>query len=447
MSYIENFKGFKKLLEDNNIDYSNFSTINEGLKDLKGMGLEPGGLVKPVFSYPGIKESYGLLLSYIKNPTDSSHQDGIDEAEGSWEDYLRLNKEPFNGYFLGTVPSNWKAINYVALCGAIIAAGKSQGDVKITKKNIYDNSNIDSFTMAKETESNIEAVPAENGIGIAIFGKVNNQASELETKRGQTTDSARNVMQYMNAYNMVQEMLGRTGGNKQYGGEEQVNSDGDLDLRKPGDSAGIVLFTSRLATNRKSSPETSTKSTTEIVGFEPGFEGVVDIAFQQGKAVIPTGDVDKVDALVELILTKFKGKKVDSFVLTSSASPEWAGGETMANYAGKTTTGTGNPGKGDGKFAALNADLAYRRGVALMTAINTKLKAAGHASFPNYVVKWQISDKGGPSGTGRFVDLNIQSNEMKGKEVTTTTTSRTGKVDQKGKIEGLDGMFYAWTFS
>ena len=327
MSYIENFKGFKKLLEDNNIDYSNFSTINEGLKDLKTMGLEPGDLVKPVFRYPGIKESYDLLLSYIKNPTDSSHQDGIDEAEGSWEDYLRLNKEPFNGYFLGTVPSNWKAINYVALCGAVTAANKSQGGVKITKKNIYDNSNIDSFTMAKETESNIEAVPAENGIGIAIFGKVNNQASELITKGGQTTDSARNVMQYMNAYNMVQEML--NAGNT-YGGKEQVNSDGDLDLREYGDSSGIVLFTSRLATNRKSSGETSTKSTTEIVGFEPGFEGVVDIAFPQGSDEIPATDISKVNSLVELILEKFKNKKVDSFVLTSSASPEWSPLKTVA---------------------------------------------------------------------------------------------------------------------
>ena len=58
-----------------------------------------------------------------------------------------------------------------------------------------------------------------------------------------------------------------------------------------------------------------------------------------------------------------------------------------------------------------NQDLAYRRGLAFMTALNAGLKAKGHLGFPTAVIKWTIGQSGpAANNADRFVDLNITDN-------------------------------------
>jgi hypothetical protein len=70
--------------------------------------------------------------------------------------------------------------------------------------------------------------------------------------------------------------------------------------------------------------------------------------------------------------------------------------------------------------------LAYERGVSFMKALNAKLNEMGHPGFATYQIKWQIAAQGGPEGAnGRFVDLQISTNEKKGTVVKNTDV--TGK--------------------
>jgi hypothetical protein len=76
--------------------------------------------------------------------------------------------------------------------------------------------------------------------------------------------------------------------------------------------------------------------------------------------------------------------------------------------------------------ATKNQDLAYRRGVAFMNALNAGLKAKGHPGFDSYEVAWSIGLSGQQANAAdRFVDLNISQNAVKPKATETTAIAGT----------------------
>lgn len=284
----------------------------------------------------------------------------------------------------------------------------------------------------------LKLVPGSQDAMVKTLGNVK---SYLETQyEGQEKESwYSTLLQYVNNYNVQAAFYGSANG--QYVAIENAQiTDGRFDLSKteavePGE---IVLLT---ATAKGST--VATRSVEEIkkeIAGIPADKQRADVDFDQGKATIKQEGIAKITTLAQTILERFKDKTIEKFELVSSASPEWTGGETMASYAGKTTSGTGDPGVGK-DFASNNAKLAYDRGVSFMTELNRQLQAKGHPGFSNYTINWQISDKGGPGPNfGRYVDLNLVTNESQPR-VEVVGTKVTGSQTQaevtggKGKAE------------
>jgi hypothetical protein len=247
--------------------------------------------------------------------------------------------------------------------------------------------------------------------------------------KGVSEESSENydiLIGYVNYYNI----LAKAYGQPQYDGTDANFTNGYFDFKNATGAGGaddpLILF---IPTVQKvgaiaRSEEDIVK---EIAGI-PAEKQRADVGFEQGKSILTSAGKTQVATLAQTILERFAGKTIETFELISSASPEWNSKETMANYAGKTTSGTGDPGVGN-DFASNNAKLAYDRGTSFMTELNSVLKAKGHPGFDKYTVKWQITDKGGPLENGRFVDLNLVTNESKpkiekvGTKVTGTATA------------------------
>ena len=186
--------------------------------------------------------------------------------------------------------------------------------------------------------------------------------------------------------------------------------------------------------------EAGPSKTTEkqIVGGAESQKGAVEIAFKQGEAGVDVDGVavdanhPKVAEIGEKIKS-YLGEKgvIDKMTLTSSASPEWTGKETMANYAGKTTNGTGAPAPGT-DFAAKNADLAYRRGVTFQNALTSYL--GGHVKANSITVAWKISTD--EPGKGRHIayDIATKSEAPQVIEVTKFAAGKTSSTSTPGKI-------------
>ena len=437
MAHISRFHKFKLMLENNNINYINSQSINEEgkLKDNhSGDKIQGGNTVSPVFNYPGIKGAYDIALAFIEaNPNDAE----VKQAKEAWVTLLRIDKDIYPGWFIGTNPVNWKSKNYLALQYAVSASYNAGNGVskKFLEKDEF---GIKRESMGEQPNENIVAVPVDDNFGVVYtIGKPTTTSKEVEGT-DQTRSSYKKTKLYMNCFNTVAAIQGGV----LYGSEDQLTENGYLNLLEA-EGGGVRLTIFVDTKEGKGKVEKSEETETKRVGYEPALKGTADVAFKNGSYKIsddPQGQT-KIDALAKVIAEKFEGKTFDTFNLISSASPVWSGKETMANYAGKPTKGTGDPGEGN-DFATKNYKLAYNRGLAIMKALNVSLKKLGHAGIPNYTVTWQISDKGGPENTGRYVDLLISSPENQGKEVTTTKVS--GKVTKEKSRTTGQAIFYAY---
>lgn len=437
MAHISSFNKFKLMLENNNINYINSQSINEEgkLKDNhSGNKILGGNKVSPVFNYPGIKGAYDIALAFIEANTNDA---AIKQAKEAWVDILNLDKDIYPEWFIGTNPVNWKSKNYLALQYAV-SAGHNAGSGVSKKFLEKDEWGIKQKVMEKRSIEDIVAVPVDDNFGIVYtIGNPTRTSKEVEGT-DQTSSSYKKTKLYMNCFNTVAAIQG----GDLYGSENQLTENGYLNLLEAAGSGGqLTIFVD--TKKEKGTVEKSEETETKRVGYEPALEGKADIAFKNSSYNIsddPQGQT-KIDALAKVIAEKFEGKTFDTFNLISSASPVWGGKETMADYAGKPTEGTGDPGEGN-DFATKNYKLAYNRGLAIMKALNVSLKNLGHAGIPNYTITWQISDKGGPENTGRYVDLRITSKENQGKEVTTTKVS--GKVTKEKSRTTGQAIFYAY---
>jgi hypothetical protein len=181
----------------------------------------------------------------------------------------------------------------------------------------------------------------------------------------------------------------------------------------------VVLYTTNVIAETAGGKE----STTTTTGGAAAQTGGTEIMFKQGSSDVDKagvkidGNHPKVKEIGDAILGYIGEQGVlDSMTLTSSASPEWNGGETMDSYKGKVTSGTGVPAAGT-DFAALNAKLAYDRGVAFQNALIAYL--GGHVKANSIQVGWKISTDA--PGNGRNVTYNIKTKSVSPTPVTKTT--------------------------
>ena len=204
-------------------------------------------------------------------------------------------------------------------------------------------------------------------------------------------------------------------------GESKQLAPGYIDLESAPqlDNDNLYLYSQELTGTVVAN--TVVKTNTGQTGGVAGVEGHYAAEFAAGSVELTPALQAEVAKAVNLCLAKFPaGSRPDIFTLTCGASTEYGYPKKQMPKA----AGTGPVTPTDD--ATKNQVLAYRRGVAFMTALNTGLKAKDHLGFDNYEVKWSIGASGKTENSAdRFVDLNIANNAVKPKVIETTSAQGT----------------------
>lgn len=245
-----------------------------------------------------------------------------------------------------------------------------------------------------------------------------------------TTEIGR-LLSFVNAYN--------TNAFKIAGGQfilsKRLREDGYLDLISAPvpDPNTLYLYSQQIGKPISTTLPPTVK--TDIPGGGTD-TGKFDVKFDSGSDVISTEMQAKVADAVTLCMTQFPAGKIpQKFTLTSGASTEY--GPNQMPFS-----------KGVGPVAVIttdetkNQDLAYRRGVAFMTALNTGLQEKDHPGFGAYEIAWSIGASGKQANEAdRFVDLNIQLNS-KGPVLPDTISNATVKTDKSVTNTLSKGQFF-----
>lgn len=268
------------------------------------------------------------------------------------------------------------------------------------------------------SKTTVDYNPTASGpTGIKTAGRLSGNGMSISTEpsTAKTGNNVLSVLRFVNSYNQTAFETGQG----QFILSQRMQEDGYLDLTTAPvvDAENLYLYTQQVLGNLAAGKQVDT-TVTQTGGTE-GASGKFAAEFAAGSDQITPAIQAEVAKAVELCLTKFPaGQRPDKFTLTSGASTEW-NGKNMPKADG---TGAVTP-KDD---ATKNQDLAYRRGVAFMNALNAGLKAKGHPGFDAYEVAWSIGASGQQANAAdRFVDLNIEKNGVKPKAVETTKTVAT----------------------
>jgi hypothetical protein len=312
---------------------------------------------------------------------------------------------------------------------------------------------IKNFDIQRSDANDLKLTP--EGVGedgkvktVSMVGTVDSAKSIIKYESQSKWSYMSRLAAYINTWNFLQ---WASNGNDNAAYDQQSIKDGYFDLQVAAGKAGVpanpaVLFYADQFYERATA-ERGEETRFEDVGGVDGAKGQADIQFAVGKSTIEDSETPKIKALAEVVKAKFgKDQTVDSFELISSASPEYGAIKNEQGWESKYPNGTtamGDPGVGTDD-ASKNAKLAWDRGVSFMEALNTELAKLGHPGFNNYVIKWQIAAEGGPSGNGRFVDLQIERNYQKPKVKATTTV--TGRETSAGGSQRQKATLYAYKF-
>ena len=311
---------------------------------------------------------------------------------------------------------------------------------------------IRNFDIQRSDANDLKLTPAERGEGyvdtVGTVHIIDTQRAKVIREGESTSTWTLKLAAYINSWNFIQ---WASNGMRNAAYDQQSIKDGYFDLQVASGSAGApanpaVLFYADKFYERATA-ERGEETEFENVGGVDGAKGQADIQFEVGKSTIAASEAPKIKALAEVVKAKFgKDQTVDNFELISSASPEYGAIKNEQGWESKYPNGTtamGDPGAGTDD-ASKNAKLAYDRGVSFMEALNAELAKLGHPGFNKYVIKWQIAAEGGPSGNGRFVDLQIERNYQKPKVKATTTV--TGTQTSAGGSQGQTATLYAYKF-
>jgi hypothetical protein len=284
-------------------------------------------------------------------------------------------------------------------------------------------------------QNTVDYVPGTSTNYVRTEGKVtNNYSIDTSPRYAQTESFIKYVCNFVNFYNVNAFKNGAA----QFKLSTRINSEtGYIDLVSAPDitsGATLHLYSPKLAGTTVAKKEVETTVTN--VGGEEGTTGIFGAAFDAGSDLINASVKAEVAKAVELCLAKFPaGKRPDKFTLTSGASTEWGNPPKQMPKA----DGVGPVKPTDD--ASKNKDLAYRRGVSFMNALNAGLKAKGHPGFDNFEIAWSIGKSGQQANPAdRFVSLEIQKNAVKpvAKETSAVTTKVTGGeaqvASQKGQL-------------
>jgi hypothetical protein len=328
--------------------------------------------------------------------------------------------------------------------GALVRHGQvgKKGFLGFGASSIEDmvNATLDSLIAGKSTltytKATAEYMPTAAGIGVAATqGKIQNGAAVISTdpRWAKSQSGITSVLRFCNAYNTKAFETGQG----QIILSTRLQEDGYLDLTSAPtiDADNLYLYSQQLRGDLAAGKETTT--TVTQTGGADATGGKFAAGFAQGSDQLNPAIQAEVAKAVELCVAKFPaGQRPDKFTLTSGASTEFGNPKKQMPKA----AGTGPVTPTDD--ATKNQDLAYRRGVAFMNALNAGLKAKGHPGFDNYEVAWSIGLSGQQENAAdRFVDLNIAQNAVKPKAVETTVTTGTQTGSAVSDIRSK-GQFY-----
>jgi hypothetical protein len=284
------------------------------------------------------------------------------------------------------------------------------------------NASLDSLLAGKSKISyskvTVDYNPTEAGPSIMkTSGKISPSSTVINTdpKFAKSTSATSTLLRFVNVYNSTAFAEGKG----QFILSKRMQDDGYLDLMTAPteDKENLYLYAQQLLGDLAAGKEV--KVDVAQTGGSDAVSGKYSAEFAAGSDQLTPAIQAEVAKAVELCLAKFPaGQRPDKFTLTSGASTEWNGKNMpKAEGAGAVTP------KDD---ATKNQDLAYRRGVSFMKALNAGLKAKGHPGFDSFEVNWSIGVSGQQANPAdRFVDLNIEKNAVKPKAKETTSLAAT----------------------
>ena len=252
-------------------------------------------------------------------------------------------------------------------------------------------------------------------------GKCSNFGGPIltDSKYQKTNSRISFLLTFCNAYNIKAFETGQG----QFILSTRMGPDGYLNLLSAPtiDADNLYLYSQKLLGDKAVGKEVKTDVTQ--TGGTAGVEGKYAAQFAVGSDQLTDALKAEVAKAVDLCVAKFPaGSRPDKFTLTSGASTEFGTPPNKKQMPKAEGTGPVTP----TDDATKNQDLAYRRGVAFMNALNAGLKAKGHPGFDSYEVGWSIGLSGQQENAAdRFVDLNIAKNAVKPKATETTTISGT----------------------
>ena len=284
-------------------------------------------------------------------------------------------------------------------------------------------------------------LPAKDPNYLLTVGKIYEGPTRIKTDPAfkQSTSNTMYLLQFCNAYNIDAFSKGLG----QLILSTRLNANGELKPESPGyidlvsepviDPNTLYLYSQEVAGIVKA--DTDRQNNTTQTGGTDAALGHFAAEFGDGSDTLTPAIQAEVARAVELCLAQFPaGQRPNKFTLTSGASTEY--GKKQMPFS-----------KGVGPVAVTttdetkNQDLAYRRGLAFMTALNAGLLKKDHPGFGAYEIAWSIGASGKPENSAdRFVDLNISQNAVKPKvkETNTADGTQTGSavvsIKEKGQF-------------
>ena len=415
MAHISDFKRFKILLENNNLNYL---AINEDYPASKstpnaaGEKINSGG------------DSYQGLKNISPGGDDAFNDSGQAAARDAAQECFGTTAMP--NFKVGTrssvISDNTETSNiYRALIGgAAIMAGKSKllgSDDDIAK--------YASAFAAKTTKVGTKKLIFKKDSNSRVLSVETVKPNSIKTGSGKEGDSHLNsVMQYINAFNLTNWALGS---GVQYDPNKILNDNNRVDLTSNSNSTidekGFLYLVSP---GEFVQSKGERKDVDQVVQGEEAKTGEVEVSFGNMQYKVDPSN-PKVKEIGDKIKSYLGDKgQIKAITLTSSASPSWNGAKTGVS------NGIDDPSKGKltaANFASETSELgnqylAWLRGRSFEDALHAYLGDA-YPQNAKTTIAWKVSTE--QPGNGKHIKYTV------------TTKAQAPQIITKTEFQGGDG--------